>query len=165
MRIKRFMVPAGAVLLGAVVFITSSPVSSAKPPSVHCRTHITDEALGIMMQSLVEAAEIDRNGDLYLKNPNLGPRFLKPASGAYWQISAAGKTPLRSRSLWDRTLPSVKLFCKGVPEFSEVGDFDPAPLRLIMQDVTLPGSEVVWRFTIAWPLSDTAELGLRRDRR
>ena len=33
-----------------------------------------------------------------------GPRFKSPLSGLYWEVLGAGKT-LRSRSLWDTTLP------------------------------------------------------------
>ncbi|MDR3374991.1 MAG: HAMP domain-containing sensor histidine kinase [Ancalomicrobiaceae bacterium] len=35
------------------------------------------------------------------------PRFDRPLSGLYWQIAERGEPKVRSRSLWDRTLPEV----------------------------------------------------------
>jgi signal transduction histidine kinase len=44
------------------------------------------------------------------------PRYGVPGSGEYWQVSGSSAKPLRSRSLWDATLPETgPLVTKGSP--------------------------------------------------
>jgi signal transduction histidine kinase len=69
------------------------------------------------------AAKVSYNskGELLVSSPLSDPRFFKPYGGLYWQIDVAGKTPLRSRSLWDDELKLIN---------SEVGS--PKILRVAM---------------------------------
>ncbi|WP_050527674.1 sensor histidine kinase [Pseudorhodobacter aquimaris] len=53
---------------------------------------------------LVAAVDFDHDGQLRLPAPPHDPIYQRPYSGHYWQITAPGKE-LRSRSLWDYTLP------------------------------------------------------------
>jgi signal transduction histidine kinase len=52
---------------------------------------------------LVAALTIDPAGALTVTRPLSDPRFVRPASGFYWQVST-GRQTLRSRSLWDQAL-------------------------------------------------------------
>ncbi|MFL1874358.1 sensor histidine kinase [Hansschlegelia beijingensis] len=46
----------------------------------------------------------DGAGDIVVEQPPGDPRYATPYGGLYWQIESAGRKPLRSRSLWDKSL-------------------------------------------------------------
>lgn len=54
---------------------------------------------------IVALVDTDPAGKLVLTEASTDPRFEAPASGHYWQISEGADAALRSRSLWDTTLP------------------------------------------------------------
>ncbi len=62
-----------------------------------------DQRLGVVLQSLISAAEIAPDGAVAEIRPLGEPRFLTQYSGWYWQIGAeaGGRILRRSRSLWD----------------------------------------------------------------
>ena len=49
---------------------------------------------------------IDSGDRVALTGPLSDPRFSKPYGGLYWQVNRPQWPPLRSRSLWDDTLPA-----------------------------------------------------------
>jgi len=58
------------------------------------------------LNQLTAAVEFDADGDPVLTRDLADPRFRRPLSGLYWQIAVdEGAQLLRSRSLWDETLP------------------------------------------------------------
>lgn len=58
------------------------------------------------LNQLVSSLTRPENGSLEVSAPPAEPRFLQPLSGLYWQISEEPRgAVLRSRSLWDATLP------------------------------------------------------------
>ena len=57
-----------------------------------------------IVRQIIGGLEFDPSGAVALPHPPRDPRFESPLSGLYWEVLGAGKT-LRSRSLWDTTLP------------------------------------------------------------
>ncbi|CAK0748546.1 two-component system, OmpR family, sensor histidine kinase PhoQ [uncultured Gammaproteobacteria bacterium] len=56
------------------------------------------------LDQLAAAVEPDASGRPALIRPLSDPRFQRPLSGLYWQVSAGDLAVLRSRSLWDAAL-------------------------------------------------------------
>ena len=108
-----------------------------------------DERLAEALPAMIAATELDPFGEIRYNRTPVDPRFGEPYSGLYWQVSAEGKVPFRSRSLWDRELP-VDLLKPCIDVCSSRTDsFANEPLRVIERDVIIPGSPVVWRFAVA----------------
>ncbi len=71
-----------------------------------------DQRLVADLESVIAVAEIDCMGTFTMPKPLIAERFTRAFSGSYWQVSSltvgeGGKpeTIMRSRSLWDKTLP------------------------------------------------------------
>lgn len=108
-----------------------------------------DTQLRQFLRSSIAAAEIDPTGEVRSTRPLGDQRFFEPYSGLYWQVSAPGKTPFRSRSLWDRALPydpSVPASDGAIRTIRAWGDEE---LRIAERDAVLPGSNTVFRFAVA----------------
>jgi signal transduction histidine kinase len=65
----------------------------------HTERQITAELIGYG-ETLAGTTSLDNAGKPFVSAPLSNPRFLRPASGLYWHISAPAGT-LASRSLWD----------------------------------------------------------------
>ena len=95
------------LLLGATAAIFLALAVSWLALTLLFERHIerrVEEDLTRNAQQLVASLSLDANG-----NPAVGPapadvRFIQPASGLYWQLSASGAS-LRSASLFDQKLP------------------------------------------------------------
>jgi signal transduction histidine kinase len=70
----------------------------------HIARTIADD-LNIHLNQLLSAIDVSAAGELQLLRSPSDPRFNEPLSGLYWQLSDDGGQLLRSRSLWDTTLP------------------------------------------------------------
>ena len=57
------------------------------------------EELEVHVRELGELTEIAPNGAIILTRPLSDPRYAEPLSGFYWQVTAQGREPLRSRSM------------------------------------------------------------------
>jgi hypothetical protein len=57
---------------------------------------------------LIASIRIDDSGQLRARTTLSDPRFQKPYGGLYWQINETGQESLRSRSLFDVSLPLPK---------------------------------------------------------
>jgi len=70
------------------------------------------------------------------------PRFERPLSGLYWQVSQGGEVRLRSRSLWDQALP------EGAPV--------PADGALHLRRASAPegGTALIWERRVSLPDGD-----------
>jgi signal transduction histidine kinase len=109
-----------------------------------------DARLSLLLDTLTSEVLIDGNGNLSLQDPLPEPRFNQPYSGWYWQITPTFGQGLRSRSLWDAIL---------VPKPGYTGDdsdhlyYSTGPenekLRVIERDITLPGSRIALRMSVA----------------
>lgn len=98
--------------------------------------------LGSHLGQLVSSLARAEDGTLEVGAPPAEPRFLQPLSGLYWQITEEGTgTVLRSRSLWDATLPLPP----DVPAAAEVHQHTiPGPggtsLLAVERRISLPAS-------------------------
>jgi signal transduction histidine kinase len=123
-----------------------------------------DDQLSKALPAMIGAAELDPFGEVRFNRPPVDPRFNEPYSGLYWQVSAEGRQPFRSRSLWDRDLAvdHSKSCVETCISRSEV--FRNEPLRVIERDGIIPGSDVVWRFSVAQSTQelDAQLAGVRR---
>ncbi|WP_448579570.1 ATP-binding protein [Thermaurantiacus sp.] len=108
-----------------------------------------DLRLAEAIPQMIAAAEYDELGRLRFNRLAFEPRYAEPYSGRYWQVSAKGIEPFRSRSLWDRTLDlDLDRRCTELCT-SRHEQFDGEPLRLVEQDAVLPGSATMFRFAVA----------------
>jgi signal transduction histidine kinase len=82
------------VLLGifAIWFSAVGIFSSHVEQSYH-------EELEVHVRELARLTEIEPDGSLVLSRPLSDPRYDVPLSGFYWQVTAPGRAPLRSRSM------------------------------------------------------------------
>ncbi|WP_321397999.1 HAMP domain-containing sensor histidine kinase [Emcibacter sp.] len=108
-----------------------------------------DDRLNSMMDSLIGISGIEFEEDLNLYRALSEPRFEQPYSGWYWQISAKNSEPYRSRSLWDESLkPDMEMDASRSVYYDTTGPEDQS-LRAIDRDITIPGSDTVFRYTVA----------------
>jgi signal transduction histidine kinase len=109
-----------------------------------------DSQLQYVLQAMIASAELDDDGEIRFSRPLGDQRFLEPNSGLYWQVSAPGHEPFRSRSLWDRRLQMHEGHHDEGPHTYDSQEFgDDEALRVMERDVRLPGSPVTWRFQVA----------------
>lgn len=94
--------------------------------------------LGFEVDGLVAALEVTGDGDLTLSREPANPLFSRPYSGWYWQVSWDNGV-LRSRSLWDRTLPHSTPQEDDDTLHTQVQE-DPAQerLQIVERDIRLP---------------------------
>lgn len=108
-----------------------------------------DENNEYQLKEMIRSAEISSSGEIVLAEQLGEPRFFEPYSGVYWQIDGTGHEPVRSRSLWDRTLEVSGTLRDGEAHVRDSAQFSDEPLRIVERDVVLPNSPVIWRFQVA----------------
>ncbi|WP_298670175.1 ATP-binding protein [uncultured Sphingomonas sp.] len=108
-----------------------------------------DDQLEYVLQSLLVSAEIGPDGEVIFNREPADQRFLEPYSGLYWQVSARGREPFPSRSLWDRQLAYGANHNDRTVHVYDSDQFHDEKLRVVERDVTLPRSPVRWRFQVA----------------
>lgn len=131
------------------------------------RTHVEEELDSRLSQTLdvmVGMSDFDEQGNIYFSRDLSDQRFDEPYSGWYWQVSAEGEEPYRSRSLWDQALD---LNISG-PAFSGVTFEAEGPggrrIHVMVRDIILPGSERVFRYAVAGDASEMRAHIARFDR-
>ena len=95
-----------------------------------------DEQLAAQLEGVMAASEWGAKGTPGLRRPLPDPRFQQPLSGWYWQISGVDGPLLRSRSLWDATLPKPNETGSGTIFEDFVGP-NGTQLRLVARRLTL----------------------------
>jgi signal transduction histidine kinase len=107
-----------------------------------------DVQMEYVLTAMIASAEIGPDGEVRFNRPLGDQRFLEPYSGLYWQVSAKGHEPFRSRSLWDRAL---KVDSHADPEVHvyDSREFHDEALRVLERDVRLPGAATSWCFQVA----------------
>ncbi len=108
-----------------------------------------DDQLDYVLTSLFTSAEIGPDGEVIFNREPADQRFLEPYSGLYWEVSARGKEPFPSRSLWDRRLAYGDNHTDLEVHVYDSDQFAGEKLRVLERDVKLPGSPVRWRFQVA----------------
>ena len=108
-----------------------------------------DSQLEYVLNAMIGSAELGPDREVTFSRPLGDQRFLEPYSGLYWQISAKGHEPFRSRSLWDRALRQGVDHHGDQLHVVDSDEFDGEPLRVLDREIRLPGSETEWRFQVA----------------
>ncbi|WGF86493.1 sensor histidine kinase [Marinivivus vitaminiproducens] len=108
-----------------------------------------DSQLSLLIERLVISTARDGQGQLTVDEDLDPPRFAKPLSGWYWEISVPGEEPIRSRSLWDLTLPPVSLPDPGdIDTRTRTGPRD-QQLYMLTRAITLPDAGEPVAYTVA----------------
>jgi len=94
--------------------------------------------LEVYLDDLIAVSRAGEAGRLELARGLGEPRFTRPNSGWYWQISSPEGPLLRSRSLWDMTL-EAHASADGTVRTSQLTGPDGRRLRVSERTVTLPG--------------------------
>ena len=108
-----------------------------------------DGRLEYILTALIGSADVGPDGDLLLSRQPADQEFLEPYSGLYFQISAPAQEPFPSRSLWDRQLDTSRPIPEGETQLVDTRELEGEVLRLAEREVSLPGSDVLWRFQVA----------------
>ncbi len=106
------------------------------------------------LDELVAASELSTDKKFTLSWIPSEPRFNRPHSGWYWQITQRNTIEAHSKSLWLERLPVVepKLDVRPVTQFfSGPGE---ERLRALVLDITLPEADEPYTFVVAGPISD-----------
>lgn len=107
-----------------------------------------DAQLEYVLTAMIASAEIGPDGEVRFNRPLGDQRFLEPYSGLYWQVSGPKHEPFRSRSLWDRALPSGVAHRDKDLHVYDSDAFGNDELRIHERDIRLPNSTVLWRFQV-----------------
>lgn len=118
-------------------------------------TNNFDDRLTILHDSMVGSSELTVDGEVRFTRALGDQRFSEPYSGLYWQVSVQGQDPFASRSLWDTELTPDFSSPAFATRFFEMAGPDGQALRGIEQDITLPDSDLLFRYMVA---GDTAEI-------
>lgn len=113
-----------------------------------------DDRLTMLLENLIGAATVNEEGIISLYRSMMDPRFDRPYSGWYWQISVAGESPFRSRSLWDQELAIGDGNSHDAPRVFEASGPEGQVLRVIERDIRLPGGDETYHFAIAGDVSE-----------
>ena len=90
-------------VLATLVALTVAGVGLIVLFERHVTCTIGDD-LGVYLNQLIAAIDVDARGRLAVTREPADPRFAEPLSGLYWQVADGGGQMLRSRSLWDTAL-------------------------------------------------------------
>lgn len=117
-----------------------------------------DARLSMLLDNLIGAASVEGEGIVSLYRSMMDPRFDRPYSGWYWQISSEDDAPFRSRSLWDQDLAtapkSAVVASGGEARIFEAAGPDDQVLRIVERDIRLPGSDAVYQFAVGGDVSE-----------
>lgn len=108
-----------------------------------------DAQLSYALTAMIASAEVGPDEEVRFSRPLGDQRFLEPYSGLYWQVTARGAEPFRSRSLWDRAIVIDTHPLSEELQSYDTHEFPQEPLRVLQRDVRLPGSTRLWRFQVA----------------
>lgn len=146
----RIIIAAG-LWLGAALLVGGLLLSFAFRTAVE--RHF-DARLAMLLENLIGASNVGGEGLVSLYRSMMDPRFDRPYSGWYWQISAPDEMPFRSRSLWDQEI-QVDLGPRLQQEtyFVTEGPEDQV-LRAVARDIRLPRSDRIYRFIVAGEVTE-----------
>src|SRR5262249_13907600 len=114
-----------------------------------------DGRLSVLLDSLIAVTEIDEQGRPKLTRGIGEPRFDIPYSGWYWEIALGGAPLLRSRSLWDESLPLSAEPDSTQAVFADVDGPNDENLGLVEREIGLPAARERFRYAVG---GDRAEI-------
>lgn len=114
-----------------------------------------DSRLAALATALIGAVDVESSGELRLRRDPGESRFHSIYSGWYWLVADAAGPRLRSRSLWDMSLPIERPAAAAEPTFSDQTDATGRKLRVASQTVRIPGSDSPLTFVVS---ADAGEL-------
>ncbi len=116
-------------------------------------TNNFDRGLQQYLDSMIGAAELGPDSEVRFTRALGDQRFYELYSGLYWQVNVPSQKPFTSRSLWDRALPldmTVVLPQVRRANVDVWGETKGAErVRIIEQDIKLPGARQTIRFAVA----------------
>ncbi|MCF7751931.1 HAMP domain-containing histidine kinase [Bacillus subtilis subsp. subtilis] len=146
------------LLAGGVGLVLVSAVATWWLGSMYERSarSALDQRLGNELIAVLALAESDAQGRLQLRRDLFDERYQRVFSGTYWQVLDSQGQPLgQSRSLWDETLHAPGGLRTGPAlAFDTRGPLN-APLRALVQQVSLPRVAAPLRVVVA---TDRSEL-------
>jgi len=155
------------LLAGAVVWIVLSVLLAGWSLAQMFRQHATTQfhnELTLHLNQLTAAFALDEDGQAGLTADLSDPRLAQPLSGLFWQIDRLddqGRTTqsavLRSRSLWDQTLPAPPEAARHAPDdYFYPGTLPDVALHVLARTLHLDTeaeageeTETRWRLSIA----------------
>lgn len=93
--------------------------------------------LDALLRAMIAVTETTPDGSISLVRSLGDPRFEQVFSGWYWQVAEPSGRLIRSRSLWDSTLP---VHVAGAEERREITGPRGEPLLVVERDLRFPGA-------------------------
>ena len=125
----------------------------------HVARSIADD-LDLHLKQILANLDVTPEGRITLAKEPRDPRFDTPLSGLYWQISDDRGQVLRSRSLWDATLPvAVDAISPGEEHLHVLHRFDYGEVLAAERSVVLTanGSRIAVRVVVAASLASVSK--------
>lgn len=148
---------AGRLILSAVVWSFVALLVGGFVLSFAFRSYVltdVDKRLELLLDTLVGISEVSPEGEFRFNQPLADQRFLTPYSGWYWQVSAEGMEPLRSRSLWDFALDAQHEQRTFSLRYIIAAGPDGQQLRVAEHDIILPEADQVYHYQIATNMAE-----------
>lgn len=114
--------------------------------------------LDAMLRAMIAATEVGTDGTITMVRPLGDPRFDQIFSGWYWQVSEPSGRMVRSRSLWDSTIPVAG---DQNPHQRRIDGPRGRPLLVVERDLKFPDAPGPVRVLIAGDLGEV-RAGVRR---
>jgi signal transduction histidine kinase len=134
-----------AATLGIAIALTIAGFVIVSAFDVHVRGRFIKELDDHLLQA-VSLLTPQAEGKASLSGELSDPLFQRPLSGLYWQVSENGAVLLRSRSLWDETIPPAQ--GDAARQLRELRGPKNKWLIVVERTVVLPGSDGDRRFEV-----------------
>jgi len=117
------------------------------------------QRLDAVLRGMIASMATTANGSVTLTHSLGDPRFEQVYSGWYWQIALPDGRLVRSRSLWDSTLPVVESDAQ--PHARRIDGPKGEPLLIAERDIELPDVNGMIHVMVAGALNEVSD-GVRR---
>lgn len=108
-----------------------------------------DDRVDAWSQAVVAALNVGPGGSVSVARPLGDPRFDRPLSGWYWEVSTGRERLSASRSLWDAELEALDSPASGEPRFATLAGPRGVSVRTLVRSVALPGLDRRLRVQVA----------------
>jgi len=145
------------LIASSIIWVAGSLLAAGLLLVLLFRNHIErrfDARLEDHMEELVAASEVAPDGTFQLTWTPSDPRYNRPLSGWYWQITRGGKVAAQSYSAWRSGLNAVATAVKTGSHVQEFLGPEKRPLRGLLESVTLPEARDHFIFAVAGPVSN-----------